>query len=508
MYQSNFGVLSGSHLRTVFCLACATLLNPFAYAQSPVAPPQTPLPDPQVPAPTTPTVAPPVTSTEAEVPPYVRARRLSEKDLKKKREGVFVTGLPDLSSDPVAGTGYGLRGSIYWNGKRADPLFPYTAYKSRLNFAAFFTDRQAQEFTLSYDMPFVNGSRWRIKVDAKVRRDPTNLYFGITEDTLGPLRLPSTPAGGPTYSKFSDFENARKTLRPGGAGEAAFVTDALSNRFQDEELMLNLKADYALGNNGRWRVLGGYEIQRLDYETFQGRSASATNPVTGESTTAPNGISLLARDAALGRATGLEGGRVSILQQALIFDTRDFEPDPTRGVYFEIGNEWSDPAIGSEFTFDKLFIQTKLFKKLPVGPRTVLAGRLGVGNIFGSKAPFFEYQDQWSPDGSVNALGGARSLRGYRSNRFMARSMWFANAELRARLGETLIGRQRFAFTLAPFIDAGTVRDKWQALNFDRVRSSYGIGGRVAWNQSTIISADYARSREDSLFFFGLGQSF
>jgi hypothetical protein len=29
------------------------------------------------------------------------------------------------------------------------------------------------------------------------------------------------------------------------------------------------------------------------------------------------------------------------------------------------------------------------------------SSRLGVGNIFGSNAPFFEFQDQWSPDGSI-----------------------------------------------------------------------------------------------------------
>lgn len=484
---------------------CTIPLVAPVHAQEPTPPPAvtpTPVQEP------TATPAPAQENSAPDVPAYFRARRLSENDLKKKREGMFFTGLPDVSSDPVAGTGYGVRGSIYWNGKRDDPLFAYTPYRAKLNVNAFLTDQQAQEFTLSYDMPFVNGSRWRLKVDAKVRKDPTNLYFGITEDTLNPLRLPSTPAGGPTYDRFSDFEKARKTLRPGGPGEAALVTDSLSNRFQDEELMLNIKADYALGNNGRWRVLGGYEIQRLKYQTFQGRSASAIDPVTGASTTAPNGVSLLARDAATGRATGLDGGVISIFQQALIFDTRDFEPDPTRGIYFEVANEWSHSAIGSAYNFDKLFIQTKAFKHLPFGPRTVLAGRVGVGNIFGSDAPFFEFQDQWSPDGSVNALGGARSLRGYRSNRFMARAMWFANLELRARLAETKIGGQRFALTVAPFVDAGTVRDNWQALNFDRVRSSYGVGGRLAWNQSTIISFDYAQSKEDTLFFFGLGQAF
>jgi hypothetical protein len=60
-----------------------------------------------------------------------------------------------------------------------------------------------------------------------------------------------------------------KIVRPGGIGEADFVTDALSNRFRETEYMLNLKADYALGN-GKWRIMSGYEIQHLSYKTFEG----------------------------------------------------------------------------------------------------------------------------------------------------------------------------------------------------------------------------------------------
>lgn len=438
-------------------------------------------------------------------PPFARARRLSDADLAKKREGRFLTGLPDLSSDPVAGFGYGARVNVIWNGMRSDPLFAYTPYRAKLRIGAYNTTAEQRELLLSLDMPYVRGTRWRVKVDAVAGTTPAKLYFGLTEATLGALRLPS--GGATTFDTYAAYDKARKTLRTGGAGEAARVTDALSNRFGEEELMLNLKADRALGA-GRWRILGGYEIQRLRYRTFAGRSADAVDPSTGAETKAPNGISLLARDASDGLAVGLNGGRVSLLQTALLYDTRDFEPDPTRGVYFEIANEFSHPNAGSQFTFDKLFTQVKAFRRLPVGPRTVLAARVGAGNIFGANAPFFEFQDQWSPDGSINALGGSRSLRGYRANRFLGRSLWFANAELRARVTEFSVGRQRFALGVAPFLDAGTVRDRWQTLNLDRVRWSYGAGARIAWNQSTMISLDLGRSREDQLVFFGLGQSF
>lgn len=287
------------------------------------------------------------------------------------------------------------------------------------------------------------------------------------------------------------------------------MTDALSNRFRETEFMLNLKADYALGN-GRWRVMGGYEIQHLSYSTFEHTDADARHPHTGEELTVPNGFALLRRDFDQTQVSGLDGGWVSIVQTALMHDTRDFEPDPTKGHYIEVANEYSSPAIGSQFTFDKLFVQVRAYHKLPVGPRTVLAARFGAGNVFGGDAPFFEFQDQWSPDGSINALGGKQSLRGYRANRFLARSLWFANAELRVRLLELSMGRQHFGIGIgiAPFVDAGTVRDRLQDLDLAHMRVSYGAGLRIAWNQSTIVFLDHGVSREDRLLFFGIGQVF
>ncbi len=436
---------------------------------------------------------------------FIKSKRMSDADLEKKKKGTFITGIPDFSSDPVTGFGFGARTNIYWNGNRDNPLFPYTPYLMKLTANAAYYTSNARELILKLDVPYYKGTRWRFKVDFKAQQNPANLYFGLTESTLGQLRLPSDE--NTTFSTYAAFDRARKTLRPGGVGEADFVTDALSNRFRETEYMLNLKADYALGK-GKWRIMGGYEIQHLSYATFEGMEAEAIDPITGQTTTVPNGISLLRRDFEDGLISGVDGGWVSIIQTALIFDTRDFEPDPTKGYYFEIANEYSSKYIGSQFDFNKLFIQGRAYQKIPVGKRTVLAGRFGIGNIFGDNAPFFEFQDQWSPEGSINALGGRQSLRGYRANRFLARSMWFTNVELRVRLAETKLGKQRFAFGVAPFFDAGTVRDRWQDLNFNNIKYSYGGGLRIAWNQSTILSFDYGRSKEDKLCYFGIGQAF
>lgn len=439
---------------------------------------------------------------------FIQSKKMSDADLEKKKEGTFVTGIPDFSSDPVTGFGFGARTNVFWNGKRDNPFFAYTPYLMKLKANAAYYTSNARELILSLDVPYYKGTRWRFKIDFKAQQNPSNLYFGSSEKTLGELRLPSTPNGGKTFTTYDAFDEARKTLRTGGAEEAEFVTDALSNRFRETEYMLNLKADYALGKTGKWRIMGGYEIQHLSYKTFEGTQADAINPATGQEVKAANGTSLLRRDFEQGLVSGLDGGWISILQTALIYDTRDFEPDPTKGIYFEIANEFSSPIIGSQFTFNKLFLQAKYFKKIPIGSRTVFGARVGVGNIFGKNAPFFEFQDQWSPDGSINSLGGKQSLRGFRANRFLARSVAFANFELRARVAELSLGKQNFSFAIAPFFDAGTVRDRWQDLNFTNIKTSYGAGARIAWNQSTIISFDYGISKEDKLFYIGIGQAF
>ena len=235
---------------------------------------------------------------------FIRSKRMSDEDLLKKKEGRFITGLPDFSSDPVTGFGFGIRSNAYWNGDRTNPLFPYTPYLAKLKANAAYYTSNARELVLSLDVPYYKGSRWRFKVDLKAQQNPANLYFGLTEATLGQLRLPSTTTDGETYSTYAAYDRARKTLRQGGIGEADHVTDALSNRFRETEYMLNLKADYAVGN-GKWRIMGGYEIQHLSYATFEGVDADAIHPTTGEEVSAPNGSSLLERDFNSGRISGL-----------------------------------------------------------------------------------------------------------------------------------------------------------------------------------------------------------
>lgn len=60
------------------------------------------------------------------------SRKIDSEELKSKREGSFMTGLPSISSDPVTGVWYGGSGYFIENGKKTNPLFAYSPYKYKL----------------------------------------------------------------------------------------------------------------------------------------------------------------------------------------------------------------------------------------------------------------------------------------------------------------------------------------------------------------------------------------
>jgi outer membrane protein assembly factor BamA len=438
-------------------------------------------------------------------------KRLSDEDLADKKEGAFVTGIPDLSFDPLNGFGLGAEGYLTFNGKRDDPFFAYTPYRRRIEVAAFVTTKLTREFRVALDEPYLLDTKWRLRAEAAYEVNPNQLYFGTTERTLqnlGSLLPASSPYADRSVGSYDAYTRRLATIRPGGPGEAALVADNLYDYYTKDEKILNVSLEHAYFD-GRVRAVGGFEVAFLNIGHDDGKRAEATDAATGASMKVANGRTRLTEDQQAGRIHGASGGLVTILQSGLVYDTRDLEPDPSRGIFAEATNELSTSWLGSAFTFDKLFLHAKFYYSL--FPKTfsklVLAGRIGAGNTFGA-APFFEFADQWSTEGSIEGLGGFHSLRGYKQSRFMGRTMAFANIELRYRFAQAKVLGHTFGFMLLPFFDVGGVWDKPSRVNVANLRYSEGAGLRLAWNQSTIVAFDYAFSEEDHQFFLELNHAF
>ena len=408
-------------------------------------------------------------------------KRIPDEELANKKEGAYVTGAPDLSSDPLNGFGYGGEASLFVNGKRSDPFFAYTAYRMRFDLVLFNTTRNQRELMVKVDVPYILNTKWRLRLEGGYEANPNQLYFGNTENSLQPLSYyPANDSTRPPVqnARYEDYKNS-----------LTGVNEFYNNYFKKEGV-LNVSMERSL-LEGKLRILLGYEVAYVNFGTFPGNS-------------------LLRNEFNVGQVTGLQKGTVELVQFGLIYDTRDLETDPSDGIFAELTNETSLMKLGSLYDFNKTFAHFNFYRKLFPRriKRLVLAGRFALGYT-ALNSPFFEYQDEWSSEGSIEGLGGSNTLRGYKQSRFLARTMSFNNIEFRYRFAECDFLRQHFAFSGVPFVDAGGVWDEIPRISrFDNYRVSEGIGLRIAWNINTILRLDYAVSNEDRQFFFNLAHTF
>ena len=116
-----------------------------------------------------------------------KEKRLPDDELAEKKEGIYATGVPDFSSDPVNGIGAGIEGSLFFNGNKKDPFFAYTPYRAELDVDLSITTRLQREARVALDVPYIFNTKWRLRAEAAYEVNPNLLYFGITEQSLKPL---------------------------------------------------------------------------------------------------------------------------------------------------------------------------------------------------------------------------------------------------------------------------------------------------------------------------------
>lgn len=424
---------------------------------------------------------------------FDESKRMAEAELKNKKEGNYATGLPQFGSDPVNGQGIGADLFLFNNGKKDDPYFQFTPYRSQTAIHAYLTNKAQKEIIIGMDVPYIFDTSWRFRLEAGYEDNPNSLYFGKTANTLNKLQH-----NGQTFTHYNDYQNSLEQTRSGAAGEAAIVSDEFYNTYRIQESIINLSLENAyLG--GTFRVLGGFEMALVNITTFDGKSLNGDT----------QGTSLLQQENKQGLVRGLGNNLINIAQVGFIYDTRDFEPDPSSGMFVELTDELSNKAFGSRFNFNKTFFHANYYKQVAKDSidRLILVGRYGISSTQGD-APFYEYKDSWSSEGSIEGLGGGKTLRGFKQSRFLAPLVSFINMEARWRFAETKVWNQHLSFNLAPFVDLGKVWDNIGDYNFNNYKVSQGLGLRIPWNQSTIVSLDYATSVEDKQFFLNFGHIF
>ena len=213
-------------------------------------------------------------------------------------------------------------------------------------------------------------------------------------------------------------------------------------------------------------------------------------------------------DQQAGKVIGFNGGWDNAFKIGLTFDSRDFEPDPASGVMLQAVGRISNRALGSDFNYEQVALSARGYQNLlGQSGRLILAERVTYAMQFGD-IPFYSAPIIPATDGDITGLGGHATMRGFVTDRFVGDAAALVNGELRWSFGEKMFWGQHLRFMLVPFVDTGRVFNSVSDTTFSDWKLDGGIGFRLAWNLSTIISFDYGRSGEGSLFYMELGHQF
>ncbi|MFT3692357.1 MAG: BamA/TamA family outer membrane protein [Kofleriaceae bacterium] len=424
------------------------------------------------------------------------AEPLSADDLAKKDEGGYVTGLPLAAYSTDIGVGVGARAYYYWDGDRKDARFATTPYLFRTFLQVFASTRGIQFHWLDFDIPKVFDSPYRFRSQIIYARNINQNYFGVGDRSLAPLKFPGSPSSYDTFSAFSDAENV---VLPDGSTYSKY------NQYDLLKPTAIASVERLLLDD-RLRVLGGLGFSYVRVHDYTNKQIDDANGVSGiENQTK------LAEDCAAKTIVGcnaLASGQFeNYLRLGVSYDTRDFEPDPNTGVFIDGEADIATIALGSSYDYIRGLIAARGYLSPFDGHDIVLAGRFViVGQTNG--APFFSMDNFPFTDDPRQGLGGHRTLRGYRQDRFIGSVMTVINAEVRWTFAHATWWRQKFAFIAAPFVDAGRPYDSLAELTYKDWKPSYGAALRISWNLATIATIDYGISPEDSGLYINFNHIF
>lgn len=420
------------------------------------------------------------------------AERLSDADLARKSEAGHITGFPLFAYSVDFGFGGGARGYYFWNGRRGDPRFAETPYLHRVFLQVFASTKGVQFHWLDYDGPRLFDTAYRPRAQLVFARNTDANYFGLDDDNRR-LRFPGAAN---TFDNYDDYAAAQQQVASGVAYTKYDQVDVLR-----PSLIASVERSFF---RERVRVLAGagFSYARIrDYTGTQVRAVDA-----GMDTTATMAPTRFREDCDAGEVVGCSGGRDNYVRVGISYDTRDFEPDPNSGVFLDAELDAGTVVLGSEYDYARILVAARGFWS-PFSTDLVFAGRV-FGVLQSEGTPFFTMNILPFTEDPRFGLGGHRTMRGFRQDRFVDHVMTAASAEVRWTFARTTLRRQKLAFIVAPFFDVGRAFDDLGALTVRGFRPSAGGALRVSWNLSTLVTFDYGICAEGSGFYVNFGHMF
>ena len=191
-----------------------------------------------------------------------------------------------------------------------------------------------------------------------------------------------------------------------------------------------------------------------------------------------------------------------------VYDTRDFEPAPSKGMYAEL-MAFGSPDMIKKKDNSYLKLSVQLCKYTPLSKKIVFATRAVYQGTIAGRPPFYMQQNiatlflrQINSEG----LGGINTIRGVYFNRLVGDGYFWSNSELRWTIFKFKFLKQDWQAGVNPFFDFGRVTQSYKleemkatnnpliySGNSEKMHFSAGLGFKATMNRNFVLSIEWAK---------------
>lgn len=219
-------------------------------------------------------------------------------------------------------------------------------------------------------------------------------------------------------------------------------------------------------------------------------------------------------------------GNVTQFKAGVIYDSKNYENDPTKGIYFE-ATLMAAPDFVDGHGYDHLTFTGVFHHYIPVfGDHLTFGYRLGAQNVLAGDVPFYAMMNTnllFYKKISTEYFGGSTTGRGINPNRVIGQGVAWLNVELRWRVVNFKFINNNWCVALNPLFDAGMVTQTFrldeqkkaqELLNIqntvtdgdynlfysgkdERIHTSAGCGLKLIMNQNFVVSAEFAKAIDE-----------
>ncbi len=205
-----------------------------------------------------------------------------------------------------------------------------------------------------------------------------------------------------------------------------------------------------------------------------------------------------------------DGGQATILKAGLVYDTRDIEANPMKGIWTDLQLLMAPAFLGNDQAYARLAITHRQYFTL--APEVLsFAYRLSYQTKISGETPYYmlPFVYNTAPALTRDGLGGAKTIRGIMRNRVVGDGFAYGNLELRWKFLRTVVFNQNVYLALSGFMDGGMVTDPYD-INYElipdpdereaaqgtdeKIHLSAGAGLHIVMNQNFVIAVDYGRA--------------